>query len=401
MEGSGGAGAGGRRGRRRAPLRATGWCSRWSTARCRTSRAAPPRARARTATTARRTSRRGTSSQVSSGGRPDGDPARRRDQAPTHHLHVPVRLDGRGRRRVRRVDRRPSGRSTTPTTPCCASSPVRPPRRCRTRALLDQRRPPARRAPPGRPTTSRPATTELAAPPRPSWARPGSARCSTTSATASPASCTTASPSTRSPPGMHIELVRSEIGDDRLRDPARHGQGPHPARGRAAPLGDLRAQRRARRAARTCPSMLRRLSGGAHARRAVGRGAHRRAAGGAARRARAVALPHRGRGAVQHRGARARRAARSCGWRTAPTAGAAHDLRRRRRRPEEVRRSLRAASAGALRRAPRAGEHAGQGPRAGRHRWRSAGPGSAGCRSQVRDPGAASASLGGRQRGAR
>jgi hypothetical protein len=75
--------------------------------------------------------------------------------------------------------------------------------------------------------------------------------------------------------------------------PARHGQGPHPARGRAAPVGDLRAPRRARRG-RGPPVHAAQAVRGAHARRAVGGGAHRREAGGAARRVRAVAVPHRG-----------------------------------------------------------------------------------------------------------
>ena len=197
--------------------------------------------------------------------------------------------------------RRPSGRSTTPTTPCCASSPVRPPRRCRT-ARCSTTPPACTPAPPARPPTSRPATPSCW-PPRPSWARRGSARCSTTSATASPASCTTASPSTRCPPGMHIELVRSEIDDDRLRtqlDTAKDltRRAVEQLRSAIYALNDEHAE------GEDLPSMLRRLSRGAHARRAVRRGAHRRQAGGAARGVRAVALPHRGRGAVQHGRAR-------------------------------------------------------------------------------------------------
>ena len=102
--------------------------------------------------------------------------------------------------------------------------------------------------------------------------------------------------------------------------PARHGQGPDPPGRRAAPLGDLRAQRRRRRRRRRGPAVdaapaVRR----AHARRAAGRGADRRQAGGAARRVRAVAVPDRRRGAVQHRGARARPAAPSSGWPTGAT----------------------------------------------------------------------------------
>ena len=122
--------------------------------------------------------------------------------------------------------------------------------------------------------------------------------------------------------GMHIELVRSEIDDDRLRtqlDTAKDltRRAVEQLRSAIYALNDD-----ARGAARTCPSMLRRLCGRAHARRAARRGAHRRQAGGAARRVRAVAVPHRGRGAVQHGGARARRAARSCGWPTrAPRCG--------------------------------------------------------------------------------
>ena len=151
-----------------------------------------------------------------------------------------------------------SGRSRTPTTPSCASSRARPPPRCRT-ARCSTAPPACTRAPPARPRTSRPATTS-SPPRRPSSARPGSARCSTTSGTASRASCTTASPSTRSPPGMHIELVRSEIGDDRLRaqlDTAKDltRRAVEQLRSAIYALNDEHAE------GEDLPSMLRRLSG--------------------------------------------------------------------------------------------------------------------------------------------
>ena len=102
--------------------------------------------------------------------------------------------------------------------------------------------------------------------------------------------------------------------------------------------------------------------GRAHARRAARRGAHRRQAGGAARRVRAVAVPHRGRGAVQH--GRARR--REPGGRAAgllARRGAAHDLRRRRRAPRGgAPQPARGERRLPVRRAPRAGEHGRRGP---------------------------------------
>ena len=175
--------------------------------------------------------------------------------------------------------------------------------------------------------------------------------------------------------GMHIELVRSEITDERLRAPAGHGQGPDPPGRRAAPLGDLRAERRRRLRGRRGPAVdaapaVQR----AHARRAAGRGADRRQAGGAAGRLRAVAVPDRRRGAVQHRGARG-----------GEPGGGAAGLPVRRGPADDLRRRRRAARGGApqpargrpdrpVRGAPRAGEHAGQGARAGRLADVPAGP---------------------------
>ena len=176
--------------------------------------------------------------------------------------------------------------------------------------------------------------------------------------------------------GMHIELVRSEIDDDRLRaqlDTAKDLTRRAVEQLRSAIYALNDGDRGG--ADEDLPSMLRRLSG-VHMpdelRVEVRIGGKPVALPA---RLRAVAVPDRRRGAVQHRRARARRAARSSGW---PTCGDRVRLTISDDgggSPEEVRRSLRAASrGGTVGRAPRAGEHAGQGPRAGRHADVPAGP---------------------------
>ena len=317
-----GAGARRRRGRGGAPLRATGWCSPWSTASC------PTPARA-------------TSCAVPDGAQwTDADarlpdevaraPAGRRPRAPpttTHghdaeahrrHVHVPVRLDGRVVGGF--VAWTPPSREIDDTDRSVLRHPRRPDRGGA--AELRAARPLGPAATPGAP--ARPTPWPGAQRPscrrrRPSSAPRASARCSTPSGTASRASSTTASPSTRSRPGMHIELAR--IGD--RRPPAARPTSTPPRTSPGAPSsscgrrstrcnhGDgARPTRTCRRCcagsrACTCPDELRvevRIGG-----EPVPLSA----------RVRAVAVPDRGRGAVQHRRARRGERGRWCGWRTA------------------------------------------------------------------------------------
>ena len=131
-----------------------------------------------------------------SGGHPDGEHDAHQAR---HHLHVPIKLDGRvvggfaawtpKEREIEDTDHSVLRILAGQTAAALQNA-----------ALLDHSaRLHARTA---RQAVDLKARNDRARwPPRPSWARRGSARCSTTSATASPASCTTASPSTRCPPG--------------------------------------------------------------------------------------------------------------------------------------------------------------------------------------------------------
>ena len=182
--------------------------------------------------------------------------------------------------------------------------------------------------------------------------------------------------------GMHIELVRSEIDDDRLRaqlDTAKdltrraveqlrsaiYALNDEHARGRGPPVHAAQAV-----AGCTCPTSCPSRCASAASRWRCPPSASSRCSASRARR-------------CSTRPCTARRAARSCGWPTrAPrvrlTISDDGDGR-----PEEVRRSLRAASA-----AP-SGEHRGlvnmqAGPASWAARWRSGGPGSVGCRCRWR-----------------
>ena len=169
--------------------------------------------------------------------------------------------------------------------------------------------------------------------------------------------------------GMHIELVRSEIDDDRLRaqlDTAKDltRRAVEQLRSAIYALNDEHAE------GEDLPSMLRRLSG-VHMPDELS--VEVRIGG------KPVALPAECEQSLFRIAGEALFNTAVHGEASRAVVRLAYSCRTVRLtisddgvgRPEEVRRSLRAASAAAVRRAPRAGEHAGAGPRAGRHRWRS------------------------------
>ena len=233
-----------------------------------------------------------------SGGHPDGEHDAHQAR---HHLHVPIRLDGRvvggfaawtpNEREIEDTDhsvlRILAGQTAAALQNCGAARPLRPPAR------------------PHRPPGRRPQGPQHRAAGRPGRAGRGAA--ARGARRRAPPHRPRAARQRHPVRAVRRDAHRAGALGDRRRPaahPARHGQGPHPARRRAAPVGDLRAQRRARGGrgpARPCCAGCR----GVHMPDELSRrGAHRREAGGAARRVRAVALPHRGRGAVQHGRAR-------------------------------------------------------------------------------------------------
>ena len=250
-------------------------------------------------------------------------------EAHRRHLHVPVRLDGRVVGGFVAWTPAGAGRSTTPTTRCCGILAGQTAAALQNCALLDHSaRLLARSHPPGRrPDQAR--NDELLA----TQAELGAARQREVLdderhriARELHDSVTQYALSA----GMHIELVRTEIADDRLRaqlDTAKDLTRRAVEQLRSA-IYALHRRRRAS-ADEDLPSMLRRLSG-VHMpdelRVEVRIGGEPVAL---PRRVRAVAVPDRRRGAVQHRRARRREpGGGAAGLRRRP--GPADDLRRRR-----------------------------------------------------------------------